>query len=132
MMRSILIAALMVSPAIASAQQDANGGKPPARIRSVTLGAGEKCPEPVGDELVVCQTLEQPERIPKTLRRTAPSAANSTWASRVATIEQAGRENAGVPNSCSSTGNSGLTGCTQKLIEQWQAEQRESGTPAPR
>lgn len=132
MMRSILIATLLVTPALAAAQQEAQGGKPPARIRSVTLTAGEKCPDPVGDELVVCQTLEQPERIPKSLRRTAPSAANSTWASRVATIEQAGREGGGVPNSCSPTGDAGQTGCTQKLIEQWQAEQRQSGQPAPR
>lgn len=131
MIRSMLVVALSLSPVAAVAQDQAEGGTPPARIRSVTLNIGEKCPAPVGDEIVVCQTLEQPERIPKGLRRTAPSPANSTWASRVSTIEQAGREGGGVPNSCSTTGNAGLTGCFQQAIDRWAAERKDPNPQVP-
>jgi hypothetical protein len=127
MRRPIGLALLMLLPMTGALAQDAPiSGTPPAKIRSITLTPGDKCPESTSGEIVVCQTLDEPYRIPKGLRTLAPTAANRTWASRVAGIEDAAREASGVPDSCSTTGTGGQTGCTQQLIQRWQAERREA------
>lgn len=132
MMRGILVAALLaLPPAPAFAQSDAVTGTPPSKVRSVTLRAGEKCPPSTGDEIVVCQTLDEPYRIPKELRTLAPSAANQSWVSRTAANDEIGRIAGGLPNTCSTIGSGGQTGCTQQLIKQWAAEQREAARLGP-
>ncbi len=137
-MRMLFAAALLLAPAMASAQAqdkpvtaDAAQGQAPQRIRSVTLGAGEKCPPAVGNEIVVCSTIEEPYRIPQALRQTAPSAENRSWVSRSEAVDDVGRRAGGLPNTCSATGSGGQTGCTQALLQQWSAEQRakRNGTP---
>lgn len=129
MRRSFAVALFALLPATASLAQTQDApiaGAPPAKIRSVTLTPGDKCPESTGGEIVICQTLDEPYRIPKALRTVAPTAANRTWASRAAGIDDAVREASGVPDSCSTTGTGGQTGCTQQLIQRWQAERREA------
>lgn len=127
MFRSVTVAALLILPLFPVIAQDTAASEPPlARIRSVTINAGEKCPESVNGEIVVCSTLEEPYRIPKALRTTRPTAANRTWASRVESLDEIGREGGSVPNSCSPTGTAGQTGCTQQLIDRWRAERRET------
>lgn len=127
MRRPIAVALMLLLPTgIAHAEDVPITSAPPTKIRSITLTPGAKCPESTNGEIVVCQTLDEPYRIPKALRSVAPTAANRTWASRVAGLEDAAREASGVPDSCSTTGTGGQTGCTQQLIQRWQAERRET------
>ena len=82
-------------------------------IRDVTLAAGQPCPKAANDEVVVCRTLDEPYRIPKTLRNAGPIApTNQSWVNRAATIDEVGRKAGGLPNTCSPIGSGGQTGCT--------------------
>lgn len=112
----------------ASARQ-AESGKPPERIRSVTLTGTDKCPESTGDEIVVCSRLDANEqfRVPKQLRnptRDLPAASQS-WVNRAATVDQVGRVAGGLPNTCSPVGTGGQTGCGLAYGRAWQAEKRQ-------
>ncbi len=137
-MRSLLAAILLLSPALAIAQDKpvADGavqGQAPQRIRNILLRAGEKCPASTETEIVVCSPIEDPYRIPRRLRETEPTAANRTWASRVESADDVSHKASGLPDSCSPTGSGGQTGCTKALIDQWNAERRAraSGNPTP-
>jgi len=106
-------------------QPQAESGQAPKRIRDVTLAAGQPCPKAANDEVVVCRTLDEPYRIPKTLRNAGPIApTNQSWVNRAATIDEVGRKAGGLPNTCSPIGSGGQTGCTAQMIRQWAAEQR--------
>ena len=120
MYRFVILAALAAMPAMA--QQSST---PPNRIRSVVIVGDEKCPDPVGDEVVVCSRPgDEPYRIPKEFREEGPIApANQSWARRVELIDEVNRS--GMPNSCSTVGTGGQTGCTALMLRQWRAEQRE-------
>ena len=129
MLRPLILAALVsvpvLTPAIADAQVAAVGEAPPKRIRSVTLNPGQKCPASSGEEIVVCQTLDQPYRIPKGLRDTEPlKAKNQSWVNRASQIDQASRVAGGLPDTCSAIGTGGQTGCNAAIQQQWAAEQR--------
>ncbi|OYW22964.1 MULTISPECIES: hypothetical protein [unclassified Sphingomonas] len=127
MRRRIILALLSLSCGTAALAQDAPiTSAPPAKIRSITLTPGATCPESTNGEIVVCQTIDEPYRIPKELRTLAPSASNRAWASRVAGLDDASRDASGLPDSCSTTGTGGQTGCTQQLIQRWSAERREA------
>lgn len=124
MLRPLILAALIVLPGIAAAQTK-EGGTPPSRIRSVTLKAGEKCPPNTGDEIVICSTLDQPYRIPKTLRNDGPiKAKNQSWVNRAATMDQVGRVAGGLPDTCSPVGTGGQSGCALATNQAWAAERR--------
>jgi hypothetical protein len=124
MFRPLILAALIVIPGIAAAQTS-EGGKPPQRIRSVSLKTGEKCPTAASDEIVVCSTLDQPYRIPKTLRNDGPiKAKNQSWVNRTATMDQVGRQAGGLPDTCSPVGTGGQSGCSLAANQAWAAERR--------
>ncbi|QQV78527.1 hypothetical protein H5J25_07810 [Sphingomonas aliaeris] len=131
MIRLITATALLALAAPAFAQTApaagtaADGSAPVQRIRNVQLKAGEPCPKGAADEIVVCGTLEEPYRIPKTLRETKPSAATQSWVNRAATIDEVGRVAGGLPDTCSSVGTGGQTGCNQRLIREYTAEKLE-------
>lgn len=108
-------------PSLGDAQQSA----PPERISFLVTFGEDKCPEAVGDEIVVCAA--QPEsdryRIPKPLRQDEESiAAGGSWTSAVESLD--GYSRALLPNSCSVNGTNGFTGCTQQMLQQWFAERR--------
>ncbi len=140
MFRLTLIAALLATPALASAQtapaaqeqgqeQGSATGQPPQRIRSVTLGAGQKCPASSTGEIVVCSTLDQPYRIPKELRDDGPIAAqNQSWVNRAATADEVGRVAGGLPDTCSPVGTGGQSGCSQMRARAFAAERRAAAT----
>lgn len=108
------------------AQSQAGTGQPVQRIRNVQLRKGEKCPPAASaDEIVVCGTLDEPYRIPKGLRETKPDAANQSWANRAETIDDAGRVAGGLPDTCSSVGTGGQTGCVAKLLRDAAADKRQ-------
>ncbi|WP_334004542.1 hypothetical protein [Sphingomonas aerolata] len=88
-------------------------------------GAGQKCPTSTNGEIVVCSTLDQPYRIPKELRDTAPIAAqNQSWVNRAATVDQVGRVAGGLPDTCSPVGTGGQSGCALARARAYSAERR--------
>ena len=128
MFRIAVLAALIALPAMASAQ-DAQVDKPPQRIRSVTLTGDQTCPKSSGNEIVVCSTLDQPYRIPKSLRDEKPIAAqNQSWVNRAATMDQVGRVAGGLPDTCSAVGTGGQTGCFLQRNQAYAAERRASSS----
>lgn len=126
MLRLVLAATLLTMPALAAAQdKQAETGRPPERIRDVTVQRGQHCPQSTSSEVVVCHTLEEPYRIPKALRNDGPiPAANQSWVNRAAMIDQVGRVNGGVPDSCSAVGLAGQSGCSLQINQQWAADRR--------
>jgi hypothetical protein len=149
MFRSVVLAALVVLPSLASAQtqrtapapaptttqaEAAQAGQTPQRIRNVTLTAGQACPKGAGDEIVVCQTLDQPYRIPKSLRDDKPiPAQNQSWVNRAASLDEIGRVAGGLPDTCSAVGTGGQSGCSLQRAKAYSAERRAnaSETTAP-
>jgi hypothetical protein len=140
MIRVIVAAALLASPALAVAQKipgDENGpraqaapaqtGNTPQRIRDVQLAPGQPCPKASSaDEVVVCRPLEDPYRIPKALRDTGPvPAKNQSWVNRAQTVDDVSRRAGGLPDTCSPIGSGGQTGCEMQQLQQWTAEQRQ-------
>lgn len=128
MLRPAIIAVLLAMPGLALAQTDGaqtDGGRTPQRVRSMTLSKGQACPKPVGDEVVVCQTLEEPYRIPKSLRDDGPIPdAKQSWVNRAAADEQTGRVAGGLPDTCSPVGTGGQSGCALQQNRQWAADRR--------
>jgi len=118
---------LLALPAISGAYaQDAETGKTPQRIRDVTITKGQDCPKAEGNEVVVCHTLDEPYRIPKGLRNDKPiPAQNQSWVNRTETMDQVGREAAGLPDTCSPVGSGGQTGCAMKAARDYAADKRE-------
>lgn len=130
MVRAALIAALLLSPGAALAQQSAqdqqaSSGQPPKRVRNVTLTGDQKCPESTAEEVVVCGREDEPYRIPKALRNDKPiPAQNQSWVNRAATIDQVGRVAGGIPDTCSPVGTGGQSGCSLTWNRQYAEERR--------
>lgn len=127
MFRPLLLAAFVLSPVPALAQQ-AESGKPPERIRSVTLtDAQQKCPQSTADEVVVCSRINPDEqyRLPKELRQAAEiPAASQSWVNRAATADQISRVAGGLPDTCSPIGSGGHTGCALAINRAYAAEKK--------
>ena len=98
--------------------------EPPQRVYSLVVYGDDPCPQGEGDEIVVCARKPESERyrIPRPLREAPDVVGSQSWASRVATMEDASRQN--LPNSCSVIGSNGFTGCTAAMLKQWFAERR--------
>ena len=121
---ALILLPVGAAPAWAQAQQ-AESGKPPERIRDITLQRGQRCPPQTTNEVVVCHTLDEPYRIPKALRDDGPiPAASQSWVNRAATVDQVGRVAGGLPDTCSAVGTGGQSGCALQQNQQWVAEQR--------
>jgi hypothetical protein len=125
MVRWILAAALVASPAMAQ-QAEKTSNTPPQRTRSVTVYGKEECPKAEAEnEVVVCARKDESERfrIPSELRNPpSQEAAAQSWSNRVDTMMEANR--VGLPNSCSPVGTGGQTGCTQQMLRQWYLDRR--------
>jgi len=130
MVRAALIAALLLTPGAAFAQQatqdqQAATGQPPKRVRQVTLTGDQKCPESTAEEVVVCGRDDEPYRIPKGLRDNKPiPAQNQSWVNRAATMDQVGRVAGGIPDTCSPVGTGGQSGCSMTWNRQFADERR--------
>ncbi|GHH20600.1 hypothetical protein GCM10008023_28670 [Sphingomonas glacialis] len=112
-----------------AAAKQAESGKPPLRIRSITLTGNQACPKSTNPdaEIVVCARQGEPYRIPKELRNDKPiPAQNQSWANRVAVADEVGRRAAGLPDTCSPTGSGGQTGCAMMRAQQYAAEKAEA------
>ncbi|MFZ3485610.1 hypothetical protein [Sphingomonas sp. 3-13AW] len=125
MVRWILAATLVASPAVAQ-QAETTSNAPPQRTRSVTVYGQEECPKPeTENEVVVCARKDESERfrIPSELRNPpSQEAAAQAWPNRVETMMQVNR--VGLPNSCSPVGTGGQTGCTQEMLRKWYLERK--------
>ncbi len=119
------LVAMLAFAAPAFAQDDDNlaqSGSPPQRTSVLYTYGDEPCPEPQGDEIVVC--AQQPEteryRVPRGLRgelKEDVPAVGGSWASAVE-----GDENVALstrPNSCSPVGSYGFTGCAAAALRNW-------------
>ena len=91
----------------------------------VTYGE-EKCPPPVEDEIVACARLPESERhrIPAPLRekREERRAMGASWSAQVESYENVARLSR--PDSCSSVGSYGFSGCTAAALRRWFEERR--------
>ncbi len=136
MLRTFALLGLLAAvPAAAVAQstpagaQQAESGKPPQRIRSITLTGNQACPKSSDPdaEIVVCARVGEPYRIPKELRDDKPiPAQNQSWVNRTAVADDAGRRAGGLPDTCSPVGSGGQTGCAKMRAEQYAAEKAEA------
>uniref|UniRef100_UPI0035CAB03A hypothetical protein n=1 Tax=uncultured Sphingomonas sp. TaxID=158754 RepID=UPI0035CAB03A len=111
------------------AARQAESGKPPLRIRSITLTGNQPCPKSSDPdaEIVVCARQGEPYRIPKELRDDKPiPAQNQSWVNRAALADDVGRRAAGLPDTCSPTGSGGQTGCSMQRAQQYAAEKAEA------
>ncbi|WP_326524093.1 hypothetical protein [Sphingomonas sp.] len=129
MIRLMLAAAVIATPTLATAQDDA--GAPPQRIRSVQVKPGEPCPPSTKDEVIVCAPQDQEQyRIPKALRAEPKTTVQST--SHAVRMERVMQDNRRVlPGSCSPIGSNGQTGCAQAAAEAWSAEMRAKANGQP-
>jgi hypothetical protein len=113
-----LIAAPMLTPVAAHAQNATQNGV-------LVIYGNDKCPtNDNGEEIVVCQRLDESERfrIPKNLRdQSGPPQATQSWAVRSQDALEAGRFGTG---SCSTVGVGGTTGCFVREATQARAEAR--------
>ena len=91
----------------------------------VTYG-DEQCPPAQGNEIVVCARLPESERyrIPGPLRepKADTPAMGASWTAQVESYENVARLSR--PDSCSSVGSYGWSGCAAKALREWFAERR--------
>jgi hypothetical protein len=142
MYRSFAFAALVLTAAPALAQQpdaaasetlarptdaQAETGRPPERVRSVTISGTQACPKSTANEVVVCSRINPDEqyRIPKAMRDTAEvPAARASWVNRAAAMDQVSRVAGGLPDTCSPIGTGGQSGCALAANRAYAAERR--------
>ncbi|WP_137871736.1 hypothetical protein [Sphingopyxis sp. 2PD] len=118
-----LLAALSLAmPAAAQDDSLAQSAQPPQRTSVLYTYGDEPCPEPEGNEIVVC--AQQPEseryRVPKELREELKDDApvgGGSWASKVEGYDNIARQTR--PDSCSPVGSYGYTGCAALALRQW-------------
>ncbi len=127
--RSVLVVAALFTVISVPASADkglAGQASPPKRISFLVTFGDDKCPESVGDEIIVCAPALEGDRyrIPKDLRKDeeAVISGGTSWTSAVENLD--GYSRAILPNSCSVNGSNGFTGCTRAALEQWHAERR--------
>ena len=120
----LLLTAFMVG---AMAPLQAAEGDTPERFSVLLTYGDDKCPEPEGDEIVVCAREPESERyrIPKPLRKSEEElAADRSWTSRVEQHDEISRTTR--PGSCSVVGTFGFSGCTSAAIRRWFEERRNA------
>jgi len=114
------LALWLTAPAAFAAQRDDG----PVRQINIIVYGEERCPEPEGDDIVVCARRPEEERyrIPPALRERTDRPAEIAWGTRNDVLEEDARTMR--PDSCSVVGSGGQTGCTSALVRQWAAERR--------
>ena len=118
------IAALAPAALFALAAPLAAQDKAGDKVNMVIAYDESECPEAGENEIVVCEILVESERyrIPSNLR-TSSSPENESWGSRVESIRYIGEFGT---QSCDPAGAGGITGCTEKFINNAYAEKAQS------
>jgi hypothetical protein len=125
-MRCWLPALVLVS-VFAGTAGSASAAPAPERYRNQVVYGNDPCPKGGEDEIVVCARQPESERyrVPKRFRnQKRTDAAVQAWGNRVATLDEASRVSAGLPNTCSAVGSGGQTGCHRQFLQQNRAERR--------
>lgn len=105
--------------------EDIGRASAPERFSLLVTYGDDKCPEAVGDEIIVCAPTPESERyrIPVQVREEkVEDLPGGSWSSAVESLDEVARMNR--PDSCSVNGSGGQTGCTQAALRQWFAERR--------
>jgi len=115
-----VLAAAFAGPSIAQDPASGEGEK----IAEVIVYGNDPCPRSTDDAIVVCARKPESERfrIPERYRQSGPRQTREAWANKAIAFETYSKN--GI-NSCSPVGPSGLTGCTQQLINQAFKEREE-------
>ena len=121
-----IAAAYAETPPPASATSASGIGTPePGKTISIIVYGDDPCPKGKDDEIVVCARQPESERyrIPKRFRdKKQDTAPNNSWANKVRSTEDASRTAAGIPDTCSSVGTGGQSGCYSQFITQMNQE----------
>lgn len=129
---------LCLSTAVPAIGQQQEQPEKPRQVRSVVIYGDDPCPEGKEGEIIVCARKPESERyrVPEEVRKVPqPPPEGRSWKERADIVEEATQ--ATRPNSCSTVGAGGQTGCTTEMLKQWKAEQRarrqeaEAGAPPP-
>jgi hypothetical protein len=136
--RSIAVAAggmllAMATPHAAEAKppaaQPVTGVPDGSKTISIIVYGNDVCPPGKDDEIVVCARQPESERyrIPKRFRdKKQDTAPNNSWANKTRTIDEASRTAAGVPDTCSSVGTGGQSGCFSHFVTQMNQEKLQA------
>lgn len=130
----VLALVLLASPVLAaepfSEVVTTEAPPPPDRAETLVVYGDDPCPEVEGDEIVVCARKPEDERyrIPKELRGKDDEPMETSFASRMAAVEEATRDTWGA--GCSVVGSGGLNGCFAESLRRWLAE-RQAVKTAP-
>lgn len=122
-MARLLILPALVAVAAAVPVFAQEGPTVPARESRVEVFGNDPCPQSTEGEIVVCARRPEEERyrIPAPLRhgRNPPEQA---WGARAETMDEVSSQV--LPNSCSTVGSYGQSGCQAAFIRQWYASRR--------
>ena len=105
--------------------QDAPAAKPgDEKINQLIIYGNDKCPESVGDEIVVCARMGEAERyrIPTNLRSDPNDSRNQAMSERIKSYEYVA---ASGTMTCSPSGAGGFTGCGLAEINKSYAEKAQ-------
>lgn len=102
-------------------------------VLRLTIYGNDPCPPSTEERIVVCARRPESERyrIPERLRED-PDRAEQSWAERAETLETVGETG---PESCSTVGPGGFTGCWEEMIRQARRERERAARriqPPPR
>ncbi|MBV9884245.1 MAG: hypothetical protein JO276_14640 [Sphingomonadaceae bacterium] len=119
----ILTSLALAAAAPAFAQE--GHAQPPQRESQIDVFGNDPCPQSTDDEIVVCHRRSEEERyrIPAPLRHSRDRVEQG-WGARAQTMDEVSRDV--LPNSCSTIGSYGQSGCQQAFIQQWYNSRRAS------
>jgi hypothetical protein len=122
MAKLLLLTALTMAAAAPAAAQD-SPSQPPQRESQIDVFGADSCPRSTDEEIVVCHRRPEEERyrIPAPLRHSRDRVEQG-WGARAQTMDEVSRDV--LPNSCSTIGSYGQSGCQQAFIQQWYNSRR--------
>jgi hypothetical protein len=121
-MARISVASVLLMLSVQASAQDAPTSPPmDEKINQLIIYGDDKCPESVGDEIVVCARMGEADRyrIPKNLRDDPNDPRNQAMSERIKSYEYVA---ASGTMSCSPSGAGGFTGCGLAEINKAYAE----------
>lgn len=124
-MTRISLASIALMLSAQAPAQDALTAKPgDEKINQLIIYGNDKCPESVGDEIVVCARMGEAERyrIPTNLRGDPNDPRNQAMSERIKSYEYVA---ASGTMSCSPSGAGGFTGCGLAAINKSYAEKAQ-------
>jgi len=118
------VAIILSVPAAAQSQGTSTVQAGEEKINQLIIYGDDKCPESIGDEIVVCARMDEADRfrIPSSLRGDPNDSRNQAVSERIKAYEYVG---ASGTMSCTPSGAGGFTGCGLKEIDKAYAEKAQ-------